>query len=352
MTTVNEQLRSVGINHHIYLQRWTRYEIQQIIDVLNQVDKELADRIVVKLAGSFTEARLERLSKDIKVIVADALKEITNKQREDITGFLKVETQWQADQLERLLPIVWNIAQPSPQQIWSAANSRPFGSPGNPTLLTDVWHDWGRVKARRINNVLRKGFVEGKTVDEMARAIRGTKAANFQDGILDIDRNGAQSIVRTAVSHMASVAREMVYGENQDLIAGVQWVATLDGHTTIICMSLDGKVDLFDGSQVELNGERPPAHWGCRSTTVPVVKSWDELGIDLEEAPAGTRASMNGQVADTETYGSWLAKQPASFQRDILGSSRYDLYKGGMSINQFVDDGRILTLKELEDKGK
>jgi SPP1 gp7 family putative phage head morphogenesis protein len=88
----------------------------------------------------------------------------------------------------------------------------------------------------------------------------------------------------------------------------------------------------------------------CRSTTCPVVKSWRELGIDIDEAPAGTRASMNGQVPEKTTYNDWLKGQPAKVQDDILGPGRGKLFRDGThSVSNFVDrkTGRHYTLKEL-----
>jgi hypothetical protein len=114
-------------------------------------------------------------------------------------------------------------------------------------------------------------------------------------------------------------------------------------HNTPICQGLDGKVFPLD------SGPRPPAHINCRSATVPVLKSWREMGIDRDEVPAGTRASMNGQVAATETYGEWLRKQPAAVQEEALGKAKARLFRdGGLTVDRFAaPTGRAYTLDEL-----
>jgi hypothetical protein len=111
-------------------------------------------------------------------------------------------------------------------------------------------------------------------------------------------------------------------------------------------MSLDGTTYPVD------QGPRPPAHHQCRSTTVPVVKSWKELGIDLKEAPPGTRASMNGQVPSKLTYPQWLKRQPAAIQREALGPTRAALFRSGrLTIDRFVDQrGRPLSLKQIRQR--
>lgn len=91
----------------------------------------------------------------------------------------------------------------------------------------------------------------------------------------------------------------------------------------------------------------------CRSTTTYITRSWKEMGINIEEAPEGTRSSLNGYVPSKTTYYEWLEGQSATIQKDVLGVKRYDMWKAGdVKPYQFYSqDGRWLTLKELDAKG-
>ena len=171
----------------------------------------------------------------------------------------------------------------------------------------------------------------------------GTNALQYKDGVQEVSRRGAEAMVRTSVNHTVNVARTDTYGANSDVIKGIQWVATLDSRTTMICASRDGQVYPID------SGPRPPAHINCRSSTAPVLKSWKEMGISLSEAPEGTRASMDGQVAVSTTYQSWLEGKSAAFQDDILGPTKGKLFRdGGLTLDKFVDrNGAEYTLDEL-----
>ena len=180
---------------------------------------------------------------------------------------------------------------------------------------------------------------------QITKRVVGTKALQYKDGVTALNMRQAQALVSTAVAHTANEARQTFYGANDDLIKGVQWVSTLDARTTPICQSRDGTIYPVD------SGPRPPAHFRCRSATTPVLKSWKELGINLEEAPSGTRASMDGQVPEAETYQTWLKKKPAAFQDEVLGPSRGKLFREGMSLDRFVDQsGKEYTLKQLQSK--
>jgi hypothetical protein len=51
------------------------------------------------------------------------------------------------------------------------------------------------------------------------------------------------------------------------------------------------------------------------------------------------------------TYYDWLSKQSAATQKDVLGATRYDLWKkGGVNPDRFYDDGRYMTLDEMRVK--
>ena len=126
----------------------------------------------------------------------------------------------------------------------------------------------------------------------------------------------------------------------------MEWVSTLDGRTTAICRAYDGKTFPTD------SGPRPPAHPSCRSTTIPVIKSLRELGIDADEVPnASTRSSMNGQVSDELNYDRWLRTQKNTFQNEVLGRKKAKLFRAGLKMDRFIDrKGNELTLDQLKQR--
>ena len=73
------------------------------------------------------------------------------------------------------------------------------------------------------------------------------------------------------------------------------------------------------------------------------------MGIALDKAPEGARASLTGTVRGRPTYGQWLRAQGAEIQNEALGPARAKLFrKGGLKIEQFTDrKGRAFTLDEL-----
>lgn len=170
---------------------------------------------------------------------------------------------------------------------------------------------------------------------------------------MDVSRRNAEALVRTSVQTVAAQTRKKTFAANADVMSSMEWVATLDARVCIECAALDGKRWDLEGEPIghALPYRDPPIHFNDRCMIVPITKTFRELGIDIDEAPAGTRASMEGQVSD-KTFADWLKRQPAYRVEEILGKGRADLYnRGVITFNDLVDGkGAPLTLKQLRSK--
>ena len=94
----------------------------------------------------------------------------------------------------------------------------------------------------------------------------------------------------------------------------------------------------------------PPAHWGCRSTTIPKVKPEYDVGAKLHGKRPAIGADGVSHVSGRTTYGGWLKRQPTEFIDEALGTDRSRLFRSGkLSLDKFVDPtGREYTIKQLE----
>lgn len=350
MATANERLADAAVTHAIDLQRYGNGVIRKIIALLNRTDADLFAQLVVALdrvpQNSVTVERLDSILVSVREINARAYESLRNELNAQMFDLVEYEADYQLKLFESVIPapIVANVsfASVAIEQAHAAAMARPMQG----RLLKEWAASIESDRMARIRDAIRIGFTENETIDQIARRIRGTKALGYADGLIEIDRRAAQAVVRTAVNHTATYARQAFYERNDSLVKSVKWVATLDSRTTPICRARDGK--LYPLS----SGPRPPAHWNCRSTITPVLKSWRDLGIDADEMDAGTRASMDGQVPADLTYQGWLSKKPASYQDEVLGPSRGRLFRdGGLTLDRFVDrSGKQYTLDQLRQR--
>jgi SPP1 gp7 family putative phage head morphogenesis protein len=339
METANEMLLDAAVRHSIDLTRYSNGTVRKIIALLNRSDADIVAQLQAIDSDGFTKKRLEKLLTELRIINRDAYDLIERELTAELAALADYEAGFQVRAIQSALPIELAIVQPTAAQVYAAAMARPFQG----RILKDWGKDLEASAFAKVRDAIRIGFTEGETIDQMVRRVRGTRARNYADGALQISRRNAESVVRTAVTHTANAARQETYAQNKSVVDKVRWTSTLDGRTTLVCMGRDGVTYPVD------SGPRPPAHFGCRSTTVPVVKSWRDLGFDIDELDPATRASMSGQVPATETYGSWLKKQPAEFQDNVLGDTRADLFrKGDLSVDRFTDSkGSEYTLDQL-----
>jgi len=338
--TANDEIRDRAIAHQIYLLRYESGVTRKILKVLSQADKDLISQLS-DLESTMSIAEIDTRLEGIRNIISASWDYASLDLENELAALVEYEANHQEQVIRDSTPVELNIVSPSAETLIAAVESKPFEG----KILKEWIDKLDEDSYIRIRDAVRMGIVEGESYGQITKRVIGTKALNYSDGVTALNMRQAQALVSTAVAHTANEARQTFYGANDDLIKGVQWVSTLDARTTPICQSRDGTVYPVD------SGPRPPAHFRCRSATAPILKSWKELGIDMEEAPAGTRASMDGQVPEAETYQTWLKKKSAAFQDDVLGPTRGKLFREGLSLDRFVDQsGKEYTLKQLRSK--
>jgi SPP1 gp7 family putative phage head morphogenesis protein len=338
-------LHSLIVNHSIDLTHYANNVVNDIIDVLNRADKELFAKLTQALQemnpSEFSMQRLTELLSSVRELNAQAYQEIGYHLEIEMAALSVHESEFQQALLEAVTDEA--ITAITPEQAFAAGLERPLQG----RLMEDWASDLGDQRYQRLQDSVAQGFVQGKTVPEMVSEIRGTRAGNYQDGILQIDSRNAEAVARTSVGHFSQAARMALYSANPDIVQALIWVSTLDNRTTEICMERDGLRYTLDGEpidhDVEWLGGPGNAHWNCRSTCI--VDTGDPFGFRAN----GTRASMDGPVPASTTYADWLEAQSPERQDEILGPRRAELMRDGKyQLKDFYNNkGRFLTLDEL-----
>ena len=210
----------------------------------------------------------------------------------------------------------------------------------------------------KFQDAMRLGIAQGETNAQLIRRVRGGKqAGEVVQGFMKTTRHHAESLVRSATQAVSQASRQAVYDDNDDIVKAEQWVSTIDLRTTVECSARDG-LTYTVGSHEPIDHTLPwgggpgNLHWGCRSTSAPVLKSFRELGFDIDEVPETTRSALDGQIAQDTTFEGWLGRQSVQRQNENLGVGRAALWRDGkISFRDLMDaNGRELTLAELRAK--
>ena len=284
----------------------------------------------------FQMHRLTALMQDIQALFDAANSEVSKQLNLDLDEFIPYETDFQYRMLGNA--VTTELTLPAIEQVVAAVTTAKAelisGGVTKRLTIAEMVETLG-AKPATIENKIRAGIIEGKSVDQMVRDIM--RVAN------QAHKRDVRTVVRTAFNLAGSEARRAVVAANSDIITGEKWISTLDGRTSDVCMGRDGKV--YDVGVAPF----PPAHMNCRSLRVPIVDpKYAISGIK------GLRSSRNSAgevetVSSETTYNSWLKRQPADFQDEVLGVERAKLFRGGMNVDKFTDDnGRTLTLAELK----
>ena len=217
---------------------------------------------------------------------------------------------------------------------------------------------------QRSYDEINKGIAYGENLQQITTRIRGTKARNYEDGVDALTKREADLVVSTYANGVLNEARKASFDANADVISSVTHVSTLDGRTTLVCISRDGNTYSLPGylpipptTAPFLSG--PPYHAKCRSAIVPVIRSFTELlqsdlGVrmdgQLKALPEPERASIDGQLPGGTTFDDFLRRKGEDFQVKLLGRVRRDLWsRGVLSLKDVLSaaTGEPISVKEL-----
>ena len=358
-----------------------------IIDAVNQL------RVIDDLAAPDKAARLRGILAQLKQSLAGWAGDATELTATELQGLAELQSEFVTEELRKALPVgsrdAVRTVEISPQFAQSVVTTDPTqlnvvalsddlfaavqGAPQtfsltaakgatitlpNGEVITKAFRGVAVDQAERFSQVVRQGLLTGETTPDIAKRLIGSlQFGEEAKTVRQLVAAGGQAtavadnqiitLVRTSINQVANTASQQVYEANQDITKKYRYVATLDTRTSSICRALDGREFEYG------KGPMPPQHFNCRSTTVPVI----DPDI-LPPSTTATRASKDGQVPINQSYGEWLAKQPASVQSDALGPGKVayfnrlaDKYGPRNAIAKLVrDDGAEVTLEQLRKR--
>lgn len=194
-------------------------------------------------------------------------------------------------------------------KLWNTIISTPVPASGTGPL--EMYDDLTARSLYLVENTVRRGWVERWNRDELLSNVIGTGTFDYQDGVFARINNNAFSVNNTAIAHTSAVATNAVASSMFD---HYQWISIIDDVTTDICTDRDGEIYKYG------DGPTPPAHYNCRSDTIPVENP--EQRID---SPPTAFDWIEGQPEEVQNdmLGRALAEEVRSGNRSAIGKLRY-----------------------------
>ncbi|OOR86636.1 hypothetical protein B0181_11600 [Moraxella caviae] len=311
----------------IYLESLKAHEAKEFMQAIGRIDKAVQEAL---MNDELTETSAKKLALILGALgdeIADELKTVTEAFYASSLLIADYAQKSEAKFLAQALNITPNLADFKSAKI---ANTPMNGFGGaNVKAVLSAFAD---KEQQRIINAIKLARHQGKTNHQIKQIIIGTKAKRYQDGLTFTTKRHAKAVVHTTVQHLASEARADLAAQLG--IDEIKVVATLDGRTSRVCRSLDGRILPIS--------HKPPYHVNCRTSYI----LWN--GKDPK-----FRASMNGKV-ENQTYYEWLATQDSAFQDSVLGKTQGQLFRnGGLTPAKFAQlqldkNFRPLTLAQIK----
>ena len=332
----NDALIDSATRHQVFIQRYSAGQETKAQDVVGQLVDDI-NMMLADGAAELSKPRLDALILEIKQLSESRLEDLFESLNQEALEFIEYEAGFTQRMMED--NVEGGIQLPDVSAIQAGVlASVMMVEPRVGYSIREAMSRFGRRKSEQIVQAIKDGVTQGQTTPEIQGSVRSLKR---------LQQNQSAALVRTIVNHVSIQARNVTISENSNLFDGYEWVATLDARTSLICMSRDGIIYPFgDNPQTS---PKPPAHFSCRSTIIPVVKPEFDLASQVKGKRPAKGAKGTTQVNAQTTYEQWLRRQPASFQDSVLGVSRGKLFRqGDLSIGRFVDgQGATLTLDEL-----
>lgn len=377
MKTSNEIIFDKLLKHQVYLLRLISRQSDDFILALNKNNPELTaflnDRIPdLNMANTYksaqkwkrfevalSEIRSEAIEGYISEFDKESLKIIDNEIK-----YMKVlyDNAIGLKEISTVIPAI------------NSTNLLAYGVADGKTIAS-YFEELQYGDISRISQTVRAGLIERKAPYKIVNEIIGSKNVKYADGVTNLTRNNARSLVRTLTQGIVNNSRSEYYEANSDIIKKERFTAVLDGRTTLGCLSLDGQIyNLSDGPN-------PPLHRNCRSLRIAIIDGYALVGergfvtdtrtpralrIDFRaDAKAGVGADKwkqlsvkqrdslikdqkiswqnthIGRTPAATTGSEWLKTTDHKFQDEVLGKKQAELFRSGqLSLDKFVDSSR------------
>lgn len=187
-----------------------------------------------------------------------------------------------------------------------------FASNGSP--LNDLFQKITTQYGSDIRDIISTGILNGENPRTIARRIKNETSMPLYR---------AETIARTESQRASRAATIENYKNNSTITKGYIRLATGDSRTCPACYALHK-------TTYELN-KLMPTHPNCRCIIVPQTKTWNEItGATL---PEDLIEEASDKIPTAEQLFNKLSEKD---KRTVLGPERYNLYKNGTQLLDFV----------------
>ncbi len=339
--TANDQLVSMNIEYQHEVERYKNEEIVVVLAHLKILEKDFRAAMSKYIGKTMSKGDWTVLYKSLEKIRKNRSAKLKTELMKDLKKFSSSQEKVQKNFIKSILKKEGiNETVSSVEDLWDKIERKTINFvDGNSYTLDQLYKTFDSKSKTLLKSVSNQAKIYLWSLDEYSDKMFGNISYSSKN------KNNIKSVTATAIAGVMGITDNLLYSVNDHIFKGYQWISVLDDKTSDICLNLSDKYWVYDapGASTLPYEITPPAHIRCRSATSPIFRTGEELGI----------TDFNNAISTDNTYANWFSKQPASTKLAILGTVRYNMYKNGDTdiSSYYQNDGRKLTLQELEAKG-
>lgn len=297
MLNRSRRLYDVAHRHQVYLEGLKEYQLNEfaaaMLDMEDQI-RALVLGVGVESLDGLTRRELNKLLTQLAKVQDGALKGYVRRLYAFLRNYLAIDSDMYNEVVAEESGIILVPVPGSPSTILGEILDTPLSANGQ--IASDLIAAFIASVIGQTANEVRKALVNHSTIAELVRQLVGTNAAAYKDGLFNRLINQGATNIRTLMQQVFTAMSDRIF---QLYTNRYMWSSVMDDRTTEICQHRNGKVYIYG------EGPMPPAHYNCRSVTVPVMMN--------DTAYRGA-----------DDFGEWLADQDPDFWQDALPASLYN----------------------------
>lgn len=277
--------------HQLLLERFKLYQTATFNPVLREAARAVRltlSKIDYETVRELSRKELNQLVNTLSTI--DVFDEHIEEQKRVLERLSFIET----ETYHNIITVVSEkkIRSANAEAIWTFTRNEPLAA----SFLFGALDAFRKRIGMLFAQTVHKNYVAGASVAILKNEIIGTRSKSFRDGLLSRVKKQSDVLMNSLIQHVSSISNEKVASL---AYTRYEWVSMLESTTCAVCEGLHGEI--FNLGE----GPRPPIHYNCGCSMVPI----------------------EGTGRTTPPLNEWMDAQTSEFKRALnrpLSLSEYD----------------------------
>lgn len=266
MPSVNEELADRIRIQAVSFERFAADVRRRVLALLLAMEQDIIAQLraidpTEPLRKTYRDARLAKLLEQTRASIVGGYRSVNKEMTADLIEVADISAAATVLAVNEVVGVEIMTVALAPEMFRALVDDTMIlGAPS-----TEWWAKQAGDAVFRFKAAVQQGYAQGETVEQIVRRVKGTRAANYRDGIMELTRRNATSLVHTSVQAISNSARLEAFRANGDVLDGVQQISTMDSRTCLIknstILALNGMtrpIQDIQAGDIVIGGSRQP----------------------------------------------------------------------------------------------